>query len=94
MKTTLKIFSLIIIVTTTILSCSTMPLDLQPTESEPNINPRPDDSYNLHQYIRPTKPIKVPDTMAITGVKPSIYNAPQDSIPLDSIPQDSTQTNP
>ena len=52
-----------------------------------DINPplHPEDFYKLHHHIRPTKPIRIPDTMTI--VQPNIFKLPTDSIPQDSTHQ-------
>ena len=56
-----------------------------------NINPplRPEDFYKLHHHIRPTKPIRIPDTMAIK-MRTTILENPSDTTttPQDSIPQE------
>lgn len=80
MKTALKILVLVFITAFAMLSCETSPLT--PNENEPHI--RPNDFYELHHHIRPTKPIKIPDTMNIMA-RPAIFT-PQ----IDSIPQDTT----
>lgn len=86
MKTTLKILGLVFIITFTMLSCETSPLH-QPSENEPHL--RPDDFYKLHHHIRPTKPIRIPDTMAIK-MRTTILENPSDTTttPQDSIPQE------
>ena len=50
----------------------------------------PEDFYKLHHHIRPSKPIRIPDTMAIL-MKPITFetqldttNTPQDSIPQEN----------
>ena len=68
MKTTLKILGLVFIITFTMLSCDQGCKPEGPDNAEgDNINPplRPEDFYKLHHHIRPTKPIRIPDTMAI-----------------------------
>jgi hypothetical protein len=48
----------------------------------------PDDLYKLHHHIRPTKPIRIPDTMAIK-MRTAILETPSDTItthPQDSLP--------
>ena len=48
----------------------------------------PDDFYKLHHHIRPTKPIRIPDTMAIK-MRTAILETPSDTItthPQDSLP--------
>ncbi len=91
MKTTLKILGLLFIIAITITSCETpsdSPKYNTPIHKDPN-NSTPIDWTKLH-HIRPTKPIRIPDTMAIQ-TKPAflkdsyntiIYN-PQDSIPRE-----------
>ncbi len=88
MKTALKILGLIFIIAFTMPSCEAGKDTMEP------MNPpfRPDDFYELHHNIRPTKPIRIPDTMRIISAKPIPYNLPQDStleLPQDSIAQDS-----
>ena len=80
MKTALKILALVFIIAFAMLSCETSPII--PNDNEPHF--RPDDFYKLHHHIRPSKPIRIPDTMNIMA-KPAIFT-PQ----IDSIPQDTT----
>lgn len=80
MKTALKILALVFIIAFTILSCETSPCH-QPYENEPHI--RPNDFYELHHHIRPTKPIKIPDTMNIMA-RPAIFTTQTDSISQDT----------
>lgn len=91
MKTALKIFALIGIVILIMTSCEAGFKPSRPGDHEhpPVLNPN--DWYELHHNIRPTKPIRIPDTMRIVTAKPITYNIPQDSVPelpKDSIPQD------
>lgn len=79
MKIALKILALVFIIAFAMLSCET---SITPNEDEHHF--RPDDFYKLHHHIRPSKPIKIPDTMNIMA-KPAIFT-PQ----IDSIPQDTT----
>ena len=79
MKIALKILALVFIIAFAMLSCET---SITPKEDEPHF--RPDDFYKLHHHIRPSKPIRIPDTMNIMA-KPAIFT-PQ----IDSIPQDTT----
>ena len=90
MKAALKILGLIFIIAFTMHSCE--PGKEWPIEPD-DMNPpfRPEDFYELHHNIRPTKPIRIPDTMRISSAYPKVYNPPHDStpeIPQDSIPQD------
>ena len=92
MKTALKILGLIFIIAFTMPSCEP---GKGPAELD-NMNPpfRPDDFYELHHNIRPTKPIRIPDTMRISSAHPKVYNPPHDStpeIPQDSIPQENEE---
>ena len=81
MKTTLKILELVFVIAFTMLSCEkSKPSDAQPPFS-------PEDFYELHHNIRPTKPIRIPDTMRISSAHPKVYNPQLDTIP--TIPQDS-----
>ena len=89
MKTTLKILGLVFIIAVTMPSCDQ---GCQPEYGGPdNINPplRPEDFYKLHHHIRPTKPIRIPDTMAIK-MRTTILENPSDTTttPQDSIPQE------
>ena len=81
MKTTLKILGLVFIITFTMLSCD------QGKPMDDDINPplHPEDFYKLHHHIRPTKPIRIHDTMTI--VQPNIFKLPTDSMPQDSTHQ-------
>ena len=84
MKNVLKILILVFIVATTILSCSVSPGSVEP----PDKNPSPSELNNLQHTqdnIRPTKPIKIPDTLTITNIAPT---NPDINITPDSIPQD------
>ena len=88
MKITLKILGLIFIIAFTMLSCDQ---GCKPEYGGPdNINPplHPEDFYKLHHHIRPTKPIRIPDTMAIK-MRTTILESPADTTttPQDSIPQ-------
>ena len=87
MKTALKILVLVLITAFAMLSCETSPSH-QPCEKKPHL--RPDDFYKLHHHIRPSKPIKIPDTMAIK-MKTAILESQADTLlsnPQDSIPQE------
>lgn len=79
MKIALKILALVFIIAFAMLSCET---SITPNKDEHHF--RPDDFYKLHHHIRPSKPIRIPDTMNIMA-KPAIFT-PQ----IDSIPQDTT----
>ena len=86
MKTALKILGLIFIIVFTMHSCD---VGYKPAGPD-NMTP-PEDFYELHQNIRPTKPIRIPDTMRISSAHPKVYNPPHYStpeIPQDSIPQE------
>ena len=90
MKTALKILGLIFIIAFTMPSCDAGKEHMNP------MNPsfRPEDFYELHHNIRPTKPIRIPDTMRISSAHPKVYNPPHDStpeIPQDSIPQENEE---
>lgn len=81
MKTTLKILGLVFITAITMLSCESMPaapIDDQKKENQWPHRIDPDDLYKLHHYIRPTKPIRIPDTMAIL-MRPAILENPSDT---------------
>lgn len=88
MKTALKTLGLLLFVIVTMVSCATDPRDLSPKEPwPPTVNP--DDYYKLH-HIRPTKPIRIPDTMAILP-RPATLESPLDttlSNSQDSVPQE------
>ena len=86
MKTALKILGLIFIIAFTMLSCEPGKGPVEPEYMTPS-----EDFYELHLNIRPTKPIRIPDTMRISSAHPKVYNPPHDStpeIPQDSIPQE------
>ena len=95
MKAALKILGLIFIIAFTMHSCDAGYKPAGPDDMNPSF--RPEDFYELHQNIRPTKPIRIPDTMRIISAKPIPYNLPQDStleLPQDSIAQDSIAYEP
>ena len=77
MKTTLKTLGLVFITAITITSCSTgiAPDNQRDDQWPPVVNP--EDFYKLH-HIRPTKPIRIPDTMAIL-IRPAILENPSDT---------------
>ena len=87
MKITLKILGLIFIIAFTMPSCE---------DSVPQSVPQPeypdftlDDLYKLHHHIRPTKPIRIPDTMAIKMRTTILENSSDTTTtPQDSIPQE------
>ena len=82
MKTTLKILGLVFIIAVTMPSCEA-PVQ-QPEYPDFTL----DNLYKLHHHIRPTKPIRIPDTMAIK-MKTAILETPSDTItthPQDSLP--------
>jgi hypothetical protein len=83
MKTTLKILGLVFIIAVTMPSCE----DSVPQPEYPDFTL--DDFYKLHHHIRPTKPIRIPDTMAIK-MRTTILENPSDTTttPQDSIPQE------
>lgn len=85
MKTALKILGLVLIVIITMASCETG-LDLNDPDDWKKFNP--DDLHKL-RHIRPTKPIRIPDTIAIQ-MRPDILENPFDttSTSQDSIPQE------
>ena len=97
MKTALKIFAFIFIVTVTMTSCSSSGGGLHTDIDEfypgdpdyPFYPYDPETLQKLHQNIRPTKPIKIPDTMRIVAADPALYIITQDSVPQDTTPQDS-----
>ena len=76
MKTTLKRLALLFAVIVAMLSCEKQPAN---NYNSPKQNPNSSDLYELNYNIRPTKPIKVPDTMTIV-TKPFILKAPIDTI--------------
>ena len=69
------------------LSCDQGCKPMGPNEMNPPLHP--EDFYKLHHHIRPTKPIRIPDTMAIK-MRTAILENPSDTIttPQDSIPQE------
>lgn len=71
MKTALKILTFFLIIIITIASCESY------TDNHNNKKaPDPDDLNKLH--IRPTKPIRIPDTMTIRTMRVITY---EDTIP-------------
>ena len=84
MKITLKILGLVFIIAVTMLSCEEAPVQ-QPEYPDFTL----DDFYKLHHHIRPTKPIRIPDTMAIK-MRTTILENPSDTTttPQDSIPKE------
>ena len=48
----------------------------------------PETLQKLHQNIRPSKPLKIPDTLRIVAADPALYIITQDSVPQDTTPQD------
>ena len=89
MKTALKTLGLLLIVAMIMLSCESIPgpnREIQePNTWQPQVNP---DFYKLH-HIRPTKPLRIPDTMTVI-MKHTILENPLDtthSNTQDSIPQ-------
>ena len=90
MKAALKILGLIFIIAFTMPSCEAgKEWPIEPDDMNPSF--RPGDFYELYHNIRPTKPIRFPDTMRISSAHPKVYNPPHDStpeIPQDSIPQE------
>jgi hypothetical protein len=92
MKAALKILGLIFIIAFTMHSCEAKYNPAGPDDMTPPF--RPEDVYELHHNIRPTKPIRIPDTMRISSAHPKVYNPPHDStpeIPQDSIPQENEE---
>lgn len=82
MKITLKILGLLFIIAVTMPSCEASVQ--QPEYPDFTL----DDLYKLHHHIRPTKPIRIPDTMAIK-MRTAILETPSDTItthPQDSLP--------
>ena len=82
MKITLKILGLVFIIAVTMLSCEA------PVQQPESPDFTLDDLYKLHHKIRPTKPIRIPDTMAIK-MRTAILENPSDTItthPQDSLP--------
>ena len=86
MKAALKILGLIFIIAFTMHSCDAGNKPAGSDDMKPSF--RPDDFYELHHNIRPTKPIRIPDTMAIK-MRTAILETPSDTItthPQDSLP--------
>ena len=90
MKTALKIFAFIFVLTVSMTSCSSTdhPMD-KFYPDDPFYPYDPETLQKLHQNIRPTKPIKIPDTMRIVAADPALYIITQDSVSQDTTPQDS-----
>ena len=98
MKTALKIFAFIFVVTVSMTSCSSSGGGLHtggidefyPGDPDYPFYPYdPETLKKLRENITPTKPIKIPDTMRIVAADPSLYITQQDTVPQDTIPQDS-----
>jgi hypothetical protein len=84
MRTIFKIV-LAFILPIAMVSCAESYQPAAPEKIEP---PSPPDKFTeLHHYIRPTKPIRIPDTMAILP-RPAFLETPSDTI--TTLPQDST----
>ena len=75
MKIALKILALVIIIALTMLSCEKSPAPKDSIE-----NPNPPKADQLKENIRPTKPLKIPDTLAVTNIAPTKPTLTQDSI--------------
>ena len=76
MKIALKILALVLIIALTMLSCEKSPT---PQDNIENPNP-PIKADQLKENIRPTKPLKIPDTLAVTNIAPTKPTLTQDSI--------------
>ncbi len=88
MKTTLKILGLLFFVVIIMVSCDAGFFPASYPE-DGSFRVDPDKLYQLH-HIRPTKPIRIPDTMAILP-RPAILESPLDttlSNSQDSVPQE------
>ena len=86
MKTTLKTLGLLLFVVIIMVSCDAGQCVPGPEEEWHKVDP--DKLHQLHEYIRPTKPIRIPDTMTVL-MRPAILKNPSDtttSTPQDSIP--------
>ena len=79
MKNTLKILTFLFIITIIMFSCTTN-IGNEPYKPHPSF---PNDDLEKLHHIHPSKPIKVPDTMAI------IKNPPISKITIETISQDS-----
>ena len=75
MKIALKILALVFVIAFTMLSCEKGP-DQYPGLHEHN---PPIKADQLRENIRPTKPLKIPDTLAVTNIAPTKPTLPQDS---------------
>ena len=88
MKTALKTLGLLLFVIIIMVSCDAGFIPAGGPEEEWH-KVDPDKLYQLH-HIRPTKPIRIPDTMAILP-RPAILESPLDttlSNSQDSVPQE------
>lgn len=74
MKIALKILALVFVIAFTMLSCETR---ISPEDIH-NTNPQIK-ADQLQENIRPTKPLKIPDTLAVTNIAPTKPTLPQDS---------------
>ena len=77
MKIALKILALVFVIAFTMLSCE---------KGQPGYHDQGFDPSNpsikadqLQENIRPTKPLKIPDTLAVTNIAPIKPTLPQDS---------------
>ena len=86
MKTILKILAFVFVVTVTMTSCDSHITNYPPNDHFPY---DPETLQKLHQNIRPTKPIKIPDTLRILTADPALYIILHDTVSQDSILQDS-----
>ena len=92
MKTTLKLLGLLFFVVIIMVSCEAGP-EHQAHYEDDWKKVDPDKLYQLHEYIRPTKPIRIPDTMTVL-MRPATLENPLDtttSNPQDSIPQENME---
>ena len=75
MKIALKILALVFVIAFTMLSCEKGP---SPEDNIQKTDP-PIKADQLQENIRPTKPLKIPDTLAVTNIAPIKPTLPQDS---------------
>ena len=87
MKTALKKLIFVFIVIIVMTSCESHVINNPPKDHHFPYDP--ETLQKLHQNIRPSKPLKIPDTLRILTADPSLYIIQQDTVPQDSIPQDS-----
>ena len=80
MKTILKLLAITFFIASMMASCEGANDQPDTPDIDDTLTSDPNTFDKLHQYIRPTKPIKIPDTITIMK-RPTIIDAPLDTIP-------------